>query len=93
MLAPASVLETVIVSATRTERRLGTVPASVNVVTSEAIKASPAVVADDVLRQIPSFSLFRRTSSLAAQPTTRGLAADYFGSCPFRHTGSSQSQR
>jgi outer membrane receptor protein involved in Fe transport len=74
VLAPASVLETVVVSATRTERRLGTVPASVNVVSSEAIRASPAVVADDVLRQVPSFSLFRRTSSLAAQPTTQGVS-------------------
>ena len=74
VLAPASVLETVVVSATRTERRLGTVPASMNVVSSEVIKASPAVVADDVLRQVPSFSLFRRTSSLAAQPTTQGVS-------------------
>ena len=74
VLVPASVLETVIVSSTRTERRLGTVPASVNVVTREAIKASPAVVADDILRQVPSFSLFRRTSSLAAQPTTQGVS-------------------
>ena len=74
VLAPASVFETVVVSATRTERRLGNVPASVNVVTAEAIKASPAVVADDILRQIPSFSLFRRTSSLAAQPTTQGVS-------------------
>ncbi len=74
VLAPATVLETVIVSSTRTERRLGTVPASVNVVTREAIKASPAVVADDILRQVPSFSLFRRTSSLAAQPTTQGVS-------------------
>ncbi len=73
-LEPASVLESVVVTATRTERRLGTIPASVNVVTSETIKASPAVVADDVLRQIPSFSLFRRTSSIAAQPTTQGVS-------------------
>ena len=73
-LEPASVLESVVVTATRTERRLGTIPASVNVVTSEAIRASPAVVADDVLRQIPSFSLFRRTSSIAAQPTTQGVS-------------------
>lgn len=73
-LEPASVLESVVVTATRTERRLGTIPASVNVVTSETIKASPAVVADDILRQIPSFSLFRRTSSIAAQPTTQGVS-------------------
>ncbi len=74
VLSPASVLETVIVTATRTEQRLGDVPASVNVVDERGIKASPAVVADDVLRQVPSFSLFRRTSSLAAQPTTQGVS-------------------
>lgn len=74
VLSPASVLETVVVTATRTERRLGTVPASVNVVTAETIKTSPAVVADDVLRQVPSFSLFRRASSLVAQPTTQGVS-------------------
>jgi outer membrane receptor protein involved in Fe transport len=74
VMQPASVLESVVVTATRTERRLGTIPASVNVVTSEAIKASPAVIADDILRQVPSFSLFRRTSSIAAQPTTQGVS-------------------
>ncbi len=73
-LEPASVLESVVVTATRTERRLGTIPASVNVVTSEQIKASPAVIADDILRQVPSFSLFRRTSAIAAQPTTQGVS-------------------
>ena len=34
----------------------------------------PAVVADDVLRQIPSFSLFRRTSSLSSHPTAQGVS-------------------
>ena len=38
------------------------------------IKQSPAIVADDVLRQIPTFSLFRRTSSLASHPTTQGVS-------------------
>ena len=32
------------------------------------------MVADDVLRQIPTFSLFRRTSSLASHPTTQGVS-------------------
>ena len=31
-------------------------------------------VADDVLRQIPTFSLFRRTSSLSSHPTTQGVS-------------------
>jgi outer membrane receptor protein involved in Fe transport len=73
-LQPASVLESVVVTATRTERRLGTIPASVSVVTGETLKASPAVIVDDALRAVPSFSLFRRTSAIAAQPTTQGVS-------------------
>ena len=73
-MEPATLLETVTVTPTRTEQRLGDVPASVSVLTSEAIEASPALLADDVLRQVPTFSLFRRTSSLVAQPTTQGVS-------------------
>jgi outer membrane receptor protein involved in Fe transport len=73
-LAPASLLETVTVTPTRTEQRLGDVPASVSLVTNEQIEASPALLADDVLKQVPSFSLFRRTSSLVAQPTAQGVS-------------------
>ncbi|HET6959310.1 MAG TPA: TonB-dependent receptor [Vicinamibacterales bacterium] len=71
---PAGLLETVTVTPSRTEQRLGDVPASVSLVTSEQIDASPALLADDVLKQIPSFSLFRRTSSLVAQPTAQGVS-------------------
>jgi iron complex outermembrane receptor protein len=74
VLDPATLLETVTVTPTRQEQRLGDIPASVNVVTSEEIAASPALVADDVLRNVPTFSLFRRTSSLVAQPTTQGVS-------------------
>jgi len=74
VLAPASLFETVTVTPTRTEQRLGDTPASVDVVTAKDIEASPALVADDVLRQVPTFSLFRRTSSLVAQPTTQGVS-------------------
>ena len=73
-LQPPSILETVIVTPGRTEQRLGDTPASVSVVTREQIAASPAVVADDVLRSVPSFSLFRRASSVVAQPTTQGVS-------------------
>jgi len=73
-LAPASLLETVTVTPTRTEQRLGDVPASVSLVTNDQIEASPALLADDVLKQVPSFSLFRRTSSLVAQPTAQGVS-------------------
>ena len=71
-LAPHA--ETVTVTPTRTEQRLGDVPASVNILDKETIRRSPAVVADDVLRLVPTFSLFRRTSSLSAHPTAQGVS-------------------
>jgi outer membrane receptor protein involved in Fe transport len=74
VVEPATLFETVTVTPTRTEQRLGDVPASVSVVSSETIESSPALTADDVLRNVPSFSLFRRTSSLAAQPTAQGVS-------------------
>jgi outer membrane receptor protein involved in Fe transport len=74
VVAPERVTEAVTVTATRGERRTGDVPASINVLGREDIKQSPAVVADDVLRQIPTFSLFRRTSSLASHPTAQGVS-------------------
>jgi len=73
-LLAAGVAEQIIVTPTRSEQLLGNVPASVSVLTREEIARSPAVVADDVLRQVPAFSLFRRTSSLAAHPTAQGVS-------------------
>jgi len=73
-LRPAGYTEQLIVTATRSEQRIADVPASVSVVTNEQISQSPAVVADDVLRQVPTFSLFRRTSSIAANPTAQGVS-------------------
>jgi len=73
-LEPGRLQQEVIVAATRTEQRLGDVPASASVLHADEIRASPAVVADDVLRQVPTFSLFRRTSSLAAHPTAQGVS-------------------
>ena len=46
---PATLFETVTVTPSRTEQRLGDVPASVSLVTSDQIEASPALLADDVL--------------------------------------------
>ena len=73
-LAPASVSETVTVTATRNEQRTGNLPASISVLNRQDIRQSPAVVADDVLRQLPTFSLFRRTSSLSSHPTAQGVS-------------------
>ena len=74
VLMPAGLLETVTVTPARSEVRLGDVPASMSIVSREDIRQSPAVLADDVLRRLPSFSLFRRTSSIGAHPTTQGVS-------------------
>ena len=66
--------ETVTVTPTRSAKRLGDVPVSANIVEKETIRQSPAVVADDVLRQVPTFSLFRRSSSLSSHPTAQGVS-------------------
>ena len=66
--------ETITVTPTRSEQRVGDLAASVSVLNEDAIHRSPALVLDDVLRQVPSFSLFRRTSSLAAHPTSQGVS-------------------
>ena len=74
VLQAPTLFESVTVTPTRTEQRLGDVPASVSVVDKETIRRSPAVVADDVLRNVPTFSLFRRTSSLSSHPTAQGVS-------------------
>jgi len=74
VVVPATITEAVTVTATRSEQRTGDVPASVSMLDRQDIKQSPALVADDVLRQISTFSLFRRTSSLASHPTTQGVS-------------------
>jgi iron complex outermembrane recepter protein len=70
----AALQDRVTVTPTRTEQRLGEVPASVSVLDRDTIRRSAGAVADDVLRQVPTFSLFRRTSSLAAHPTAQGVS-------------------
>lgn len=65
--------ETITVTATRTETRIGDTPASVVVLSREAIAVSPSATIDDTLRQVPGFTLFRRSSSRVANPTTQGV--------------------
>lgn len=67
-------IEKVIVTATRSEQRLVDIPAHVSVLSREDLQQSAALTVDDALRQIPSFSLFRRASSLVAHPTTDGVS-------------------
>ena len=71
---PVIRLDPVIVTVTRTEQRAGDAPADVTVLTRQDIDRSPSQTLDDLLRQVPGFSLFRRTSSLVGHPTTQGVS-------------------
>src|SRR5712664_55845 len=67
-------LEPVVVTATRAEQPIGEAPASVTVLSREDIRQGAGQSLDDLLRQVPGFSLFRRSSSLVSHPTTQGVS-------------------
>ena len=74
VLVPAPVAEQLTVTATRTQTRLSDTPASVVVLGRADLTSAGAITLDDVLRQVPGFSVFRRSGSLAANPTTEGVS-------------------
>lgn len=69
----------VVVTATRVASRLGDLPGSAVSLNSEDLSVTPALTMDDKLRQIPGFSLFRRSSSRTANPTTLGVSLSGVG--------------
>jgi len=73
VLRPAALTETVTVTAGRRELRGADTPAATTVVTSADLLSSAATTVDDALRFTPGFTLFRRSSSRAANPTTQGV--------------------
>ncbi len=67
-------LEPVVVTPTRMEQKAGDAPAAVTVITRDDVTHSASQTVDDLLRQVPGFSLFRRSSSIVGHPTTQGLS-------------------
>src|SRR6202158_5923536 len=74
VLQPATAREQVTVSAARTEVRLSETPGSTILLTSTDVTATPALRVDDVLRQVPGFSLFRRSDSRTANASNQGVS-------------------
>jgi outer membrane receptor protein involved in Fe transport len=74
VLKPAGADERIIVSATRSDLPLSSAPGSTILFSETDLAASPALMMDDVLRQVPGFSLFRRTDSRVANPTAQGVS-------------------
>jgi outer membrane cobalamin receptor len=73
VLQPASLAEQVTVTAGRRELRGADTPAATSTLTAADLLSGAAMEADDALRYTPGFTLFRRSSSRAANPTTQGV--------------------
>lgn len=73
-LEAALLSEAITVTPGRTELRLIDAPASVTALSRVEVAAAAAQTFDDLLRQVPGFSIFRRTSSIVANPTTQGVS-------------------
>ena len=71
-LEPAGVIERILV--TTNEERIPSTPTSQFAVNQREINLSGALTIDDVLRQAPGFSLFRRSGGLSANPTSQGVS-------------------
>ena len=71
-LRPAVIAEAISVSAETSTTRLA-IESSVTSLDRTSIATAPAMRLDDQLRTVPGFSLFRRTSSAVANPTTQGV--------------------
>src|ERR1022692_448045 len=74
VLQPSSAKEQVTVSAARTEVRLSETPGSTILLSTPDLAATAALRLDDVLRQVPGFSLFRRSSSRTANASNQGVS-------------------
>jgi outer membrane receptor protein involved in Fe transport len=74
VLQPLAVTEQVMVSATRAGVRLAETPGSAILLTSVDVTATPALRLDDALRQVPGFSLFRRSGSRTANASAQGVS-------------------
>jgi outer membrane receptor protein involved in Fe transport len=73
-------LESVVVTAYRSPIASGDSPASTRILTAHHLRQAAGISLDDKLRQVPGFELFRRTSSLVANPTTEGVSLRGLGS-------------
>ena len=73
-------IEPIKTSITVREKLESPAPAYITEYSEEAIASRPGVNLDDRLRDVPGFSLFRRSSSLVAHPTSQGVSLRGIGS-------------
>jgi outer membrane receptor protein involved in Fe transport len=78
--AQEAAAERIVVSADRLPDAQSAAPFTVELIDAEELRRAPQLRLDDILRaQVPGFSLFRRSSSRTANPTTQGVTLRNFG--------------
>ena len=78
--APITKPEQVTVTAYRAPLGVLESPATTRLLTSNRCVSTAAITFDDQLRQLPGVELFRRSSSLVANPTSQGISLRALGS-------------
>src|SRR5262249_53514931 len=73
VVSPAGVSQQMTVTAARTEARVNDTAGSVIVISQTDLSNTAALTLDDTLRQVEGFSLFRRSGSRTANPTSQGV--------------------
>lgn len=84
-LKPRVLSQEVNVTANRSDVALGETAESITLIARQEIAATAATTVDDALRQVPGLTLFRRSGSRTANPTTQGVS--------LRGTGASGASR
>jgi outer membrane receptor protein involved in Fe transport len=85
VLAPHLISAEVTVTSSRTSMSIGETAASVVILSATELNTTAAATLDDTLRQVAGFSLFRRSGSRTANPTSQGVS--------LRATGASGASR
>jgi outer membrane receptor protein involved in Fe transport len=78
--APLAKPEQITVTAYRAPLGVLESPTTTRLLTSESLRSTAAITFDDQLRTLPGVELFRRSSSLVANPTSQGISLRALGS-------------
>jgi len=77
---PVTNTEQVTVTAYRAPLGVLESPVTTRILTQQSLRSTAGVTFDDQLRQLPGVELFRRSSSLVANPTSQGISLRALGS-------------
>ncbi len=77
--AQATLLDPLVVTATRAPQPLSALPVAVDVFAADQLNNGATLTIDDALKSSAAFSLFRRQGSLSANPTAQGVSLRNLG--------------